>query len=60
MKQSMHIGIEYQDDRGKALIDTGERGSRPEHLVTCLSLMDHGRVYHFSIALELVILHISY
>ena len=32
MKQSMHIGIEFQDDRGKALIDTGERGSRPEHL----------------------------
>nr|WP_283620493.1 HigA family addiction module antitoxin [Alteromonas macleodii] len=32
MKHSMHIGIEYDSDRGKVLIDTGERVSRPEHL----------------------------
>ena len=32
MRQSMHIGIESKGDRGCALIEAGERASRPEHL----------------------------
>ena len=32
MKQSMHIGIEYRGNQGNAIIDAGERASRPEHL----------------------------